>query len=72
MLSTIWAGATNASDALLLAAAVVAALEALLYLVRGTAEAALLPVAVALVALGFARPLISGDDGRAPPKGITA
>jgi hypothetical protein len=53
MITTIWAGATNASDVFLLIAAVVAAVDATLMVVRGSAEVALLPVAVALIALGL-------------------
>jgi hypothetical protein len=53
MLSVIWSGATNASDVLLLIAAVVAAIDAVAMVVRGAPEAALLPVAVALVAVGL-------------------
>ncbi len=53
MNATIWAGATNASDVFLLVAAIVAVIDAVLILLKGAPEAALLPVAVALVALGL-------------------
>ena len=53
MITTIWSGATNASDTLLLIAAIVAAVDAVLLILKGAAETALLPVAVGLVALGL-------------------
>ena len=53
MNAVIWSGASNASDVLLLIAAVVAAVSAVLLVVRGAAESALLPIAVALIALGL-------------------
>lgn len=53
MFGTIWAGAGNASDVLLLIAAVVAVVDAVMLAAKGAPEAALLPVAVALFALGM-------------------
>jgi hypothetical protein len=53
MFGVIWSGASNASDVLLLVAAIVAAVDALLVALKGAPEAALLPVAVALLALGL-------------------
>ena len=53
MFATIWSGAGNASDVFLLIAAVVAAIDAVVMVARGVPEAALLPVAVALVAVGL-------------------
>ena len=53
MNAVIWSGAGNASDVCLLIAVVVAAIDAILYVVRGVPETALLPVAVGLVALGL-------------------
>jgi hypothetical protein len=53
MIATIWSGAGNASDVFLLIAAVVAVIDAVVIALRGAPEAALLPVAVALVALGL-------------------
>ena len=49
----IWQGATNASDILLLVAAIVAVVEVVILVAKGAGEAALLPAAVALVALGL-------------------
>jgi len=53
MISTVWSGAGNASDIFLLIAAIVAAVDAAVMLAKRAAEAALLPVAVAFVALGL-------------------
>lgn len=53
MLAVIWSGAGNASDVLMLVAAVLAALDAVLIALKGAPEAALLPAAVALIALGL-------------------
>ena len=53
MNAVIWQGATNASDIFLLVAAIVAGLNAVWLLVKQAPEAALLPAAVALVALGL-------------------
>jgi len=53
MTSTIWQGAGNASDVFLLVAAIVAAVDAVLVALKRAPEAALLPVAVALIALGL-------------------
>jgi hypothetical protein len=53
MLAVIWSGATNASDVFLLIAAIVATIDVVLVALKGAPEAALLPAAVALVALGL-------------------
>lgn len=53
MLGVIWSGAGNGSDVLLLAAAIVAGIDAIWLIVRAVPESALLPAAVALVALGL-------------------
>lgn len=53
MYGAIWAGASSASDLFLLIAAIIAAVDAILYLVRQTPELALLPVSVGLIALGL-------------------
>ena len=53
MLAVIWSGASNASDVFLLVAAIVAAVDAVLVALKGAPEAALLPAAVALIALGL-------------------
>ena len=78
-IATIWAGATNASDVLLLIAAVIAAVDAVVLAIRGAPEAALLPVAVGLVALGLLalsarrrRGSDAGADSTADPLGTPA
>lgn len=53
MIGVIWSGAGNATDIFLLIGAVLAALDAVLVALKGAPEAALLPAAVALVALGL-------------------
>ena len=53
MTSAIWTGANAASDILLLVAAIVAGIEAVWLVMRETPEAALLPAALALVAIGL-------------------
>jgi hypothetical protein len=53
MLGAIWSGAGTASDVCLLIGAVLAGLDALLVSFRGAPEAALLPVAVCLIAVGL-------------------
>ena len=53
MTSAIWTGANAASDIFLLVAAIVAGIEAIWLVMRETPEAALLPAALALVALGL-------------------
>jgi hypothetical protein len=53
MLALIWSGAGNASDVLLLVAAIVAGLEAIIHLTGPTPTLALLPAAVALIAVGL-------------------
>jgi len=53
MLATIWSGAGSASDVFMLIAAVLAGLDAVLRIVNGELVLALLPAAVALVALGL-------------------
>jgi len=53
MNAVIWSGANTASDIFLLIAAIVAGIEAVWLVMRETPEAALLPAALALVALGL-------------------
>lgn len=53
MTGLIWSRAGNASDVFLLVAAIVAWLDALMVALRGAPEAALVPAAVALIALGL-------------------
>lgn len=53
MNATIWSGATNAADIFFLIAAIVAGLAAVLAVVRQVPDSALVPAAVALVALGL-------------------
>jgi hypothetical protein len=52
MLTTIWTS-SDASEILFLIAVIVAAVETALLIVRGTPEAALLPAALGVVALGL-------------------
>ena len=53
MNSVIWTGAQTASDIFLLIAAIVAGLAAIIAAVRAAPESALIPAALALVALGL-------------------
>lgn len=53
MIGVIWTGAATASDVFLLVAAIVAAVDVVLVALKGVPEAALLPAAVAFVALGL-------------------
>ena len=53
MISTIWSGAGTGSDVLLLIAAIVAALDCALLIVKGAPETSLLPASIALMALGL-------------------
>ena len=53
MNAVIWSGASTASDIFFLVAAIVAGLNAIWLLAKQAPEAALLPAAVCLVALGL-------------------
>jgi hypothetical protein len=53
MLGIVWSGAGNASDVLLLVAAIVAGLDAILRIAGREPTLALLPAAVCLLALGM-------------------
>jgi hypothetical protein len=53
MLAAVWTGATNASDIFLLIAAIVAGLATIIIALRPGPEAALVPAAICLIALGL-------------------